>query len=616
MGKANIMDIMREKSKKNPEKMEIVYKDIEALEPSDKNFYSMANIEALKNSIAALGILQPLLISAENGRDIIKSGHRRRMAVLELLKESGNEKLRQVPCIYVKDWQPDKETASVAQQIVLIQANNFREKTEYEKMVEVIQMEELVTALKKSEKIPGRTRDLLKEATGIKPNKLAQYHKIANNLIPEIMDYFRQDMLSISHVDRLASLTREHQQEAMASALDCKEVERLEALEKSERENNLPGQMEITEIMPKPAEHPKKPEITDFGTVSGVEELKEKVRGNGGCITGFSPYGNCVCCGLGGVKCCGQCEKGCNSRCGWLPEKPEQKPEIPEQKPEKPERQPEIPERQQLREIYDSLPRYVKYIAEAGDVAVLTSSLYNNLGVTKICSGNINIITDRRGVVFNPETPSESQLTWQQVAEKLAAKKPPKEPPKIADIRNVSDSDTLCAREQIPHFYRYIEPELKTMVKEGERQQLAARLRGTFKNSAHVSDTLEFSGQFDGIVFNSLTNYPEKMTWNALAVLLIQWYAEKGCQEEETHENAAETHGNAAKTQQENSQGIEEPEITYTAEHVRVLLEAEEGDLRLYEQIEREETPLPESTVRAKKIMVDAIRALLEKMEG
>ena len=39
-----------------------------------------------------------------------------------------------------------------------------------------------------------------------------------------------------------------------------------------------------------------------------------------GCITGLSPYGNCVCCGSEGVECCAQCAEPCNCRCGWIPE--------------------------------------------------------------------------------------------------------------------------------------------------------------------------------------------------------------------------------------------------------------------------------------------------------
>lgn len=43
------------------------------------------------------------------------------------------------------------------------------------------------------------------------------------------------------------------------------------------------------------------------------------------CITGWSRYGNCVCCGAGGVECCVSCKEPCNSRCGWIPE-PEKEP--------------------------------------------------------------------------------------------------------------------------------------------------------------------------------------------------------------------------------------------------------------------------------------------------
>lgn len=48
------------------------------------------------------------------------------------------------------------------------------------------------------------------------------------------------------------------------------------------------------------------------------------------CIMGWSKYGNCVCCGAGGVECCVSCKEPCNSRCGWIPEEPERHKEAPE----------------------------------------------------------------------------------------------------------------------------------------------------------------------------------------------------------------------------------------------------------------------------------------------
>lgn len=54
------------------------------------------------------------------------------------------------------------------------------------------------------------------------------------------------------------------------------------------------------------------------------------------CITGWSKYGNCVCCEYGGVRCCKDCEEECNCRCNWIPEEesvqetkePDEEPEI------------------------------------------------------------------------------------------------------------------------------------------------------------------------------------------------------------------------------------------------------------------------------------------------
>ena len=57
-------------------------------------------------------------------------------------------------------------------------------------------------------------------------------------------------------------------------------------------------------------------------------ELRE-VDGQKKCITGWSRYGLCSCCGNEGVQCCKDCKEPCNSRCGWIDE-----PYIPEEQGE------------------------------------------------------------------------------------------------------------------------------------------------------------------------------------------------------------------------------------------------------------------------------------------
>lgn len=67
----------------------------------------------------------------------------------------------------------------------------------------------------------------------------------------------------------------------------------------------------------------------DYREVDAAGDATEENAGDDGtkkCITGWSRYGVCSCCGNGGVQCCNQCKESCNSRCGWIDE-----PYIPEE---------------------------------------------------------------------------------------------------------------------------------------------------------------------------------------------------------------------------------------------------------------------------------------------
>ena len=45
------------------------------------------------------------------------------------------------------------------------------------------------------------------------------------------------------------------------------------------------------------------------GQQENIEEELEERHWPKTCITGWSKYGNCVCCGAGGVECCVSCEE-------------------------------------------------------------------------------------------------------------------------------------------------------------------------------------------------------------------------------------------------------------------------------------------------------------------
>ena len=82
--------------------------DIYDLIPSKGNFYSVEDVQDLKQSIELLGVLQPLLVTdeEEDGKRRIIAGHRRRLAVMQLVDE-GKERFRRVP-ILIKPKREDR----------------------------------------------------------------------------------------------------------------------------------------------------------------------------------------------------------------------------------------------------------------------------------------------------------------------------------------------------------------------------------------------------------------------------------------------------------------------------------------------------------------------------
>ena len=74
--------------------------DIYDLIPSKGNFYGVEDVEDLKQSIELMGVLQPLLVTPQqkDGKRRIVAGHRRRLAVMQLVEE-GKDQFRYVPIL-------------------------------------------------------------------------------------------------------------------------------------------------------------------------------------------------------------------------------------------------------------------------------------------------------------------------------------------------------------------------------------------------------------------------------------------------------------------------------------------------------------------------------------
>ena len=185
--------------------------DIDHIVPAKENFYSVDDIENIKQSIELLGIEQNLIVERID-RDNYKlvAGHRRYFASKALVEE-GKEEFRILPC-KIKSKSEDN---TLLNKLTMIMTNSTtREITDWEKMQQSIGVEEIINQLKKENNIKGRTRDLLSEILNISSSQLGRYKAINNNLIEELQEEFKNNNINYSVAYKASQLTKEYQLKA------------------------------------------------------------------------------------------------------------------------------------------------------------------------------------------------------------------------------------------------------------------------------------------------------------------------------------------------------------------------------------------------------------------
>lgn len=249
--------------------------DIYDLIPSKGNFYSVEDVQDLKQSIELLGVLQPLLVTdeEEDGKRRIIAGHRRRLAVMQLVDE-GKERFRRVP-ILIK---PKKN--AILDRLALIMANRFREKTDWERMTEALETEKLVLELKESMSIPGRTRDLLAEIIETSPAQVGRYKAIYNNIIPELMAEFKANRIVVSVIYEASGLPEDYQKQAAEvfrenEVLTLSDIKQLK--KNYEAAQQIPGQMDINQLQ----EQPEEPQTQESATDGETDDQQEETAAEG-----------------------------------------------------------------------------------------------------------------------------------------------------------------------------------------------------------------------------------------------------------------------------------------------------------------------------------------------
>ena len=268
----NLADMVAKRPKQIQEEnsSDTVYRDVFKLIPSKANFYGVKpeKLQGLKNSILLFGVMQDVLIEERDGEDYIISGHCRTMCC-RMLVEEGHEEFRKINCKYtkVKDnarknlieencingsttRENDDAISKLLERLSVIQANRFRDKSDWEKMREALDTEEIIKELKNLAGLKGKTRDIVRETIGVSGTQMERYHAVQKRLSAEWMAEFEAEKINITVARELADLDEKYQKQAMEHYMEHDFITQAEvrAFKKLQEDNrDIPGQFTLAQ---------------------------------------------------------------------------------------------------------------------------------------------------------------------------------------------------------------------------------------------------------------------------------------------------------------------------------------------------------------------------------
>lgn len=214
----NIMDLMNGATRaavEGVEHYEEIRLDLEEIEVTKHNRYSMDELEELAASILMDGLQEPLIIGRVNGRYLLSGGHRRREALAILGNEGHGEATKAIPCRF-------KDMTETQFRLSLLIGNTFNRKmTDYDLMNQAADWKEVLTQARKEKLLVleagKRVRDYVAEVLGESPAKIAQLEAINNNATEEVKEQFASGSIGITTAYEASKLTEDAQKEVAAA---------------------------------------------------------------------------------------------------------------------------------------------------------------------------------------------------------------------------------------------------------------------------------------------------------------------------------------------------------------------------------------------------------------
>ena len=202
MGNFNLSQYMGNAStilKDLEDNAEIVRVSVYDCESHDANFYGMKKMEALKDSIYALGgVMQNVILKKQKSGSRYKyltlAGHRRILASKQLVEE-GYPEYDQIPA---KVFEADLDEDTELQILILTNCTARGKLDDYEQVQQHMLLKDLIPRIKKREKLSGRTREIEAEFLGVSEGQIGIFDTIGSRLDDTLMEAFRNEQIGIS----------------------------------------------------------------------------------------------------------------------------------------------------------------------------------------------------------------------------------------------------------------------------------------------------------------------------------------------------------------------------------------------------------------------------------
>ena len=199
--KFNLANLLDEKNVSNLDKFDVLKIKCSDIQVNSENFFEIANIEELADSIDLIGLQQPLVVTKSNNGYLLIAGHRR----FEAIKSLGWDT---VPCIVSKPINNELEM------LALIQTNTQTRELSYQERMEAVKRtEQALKSLKdKGYKFSGRLRDKISEITSESKTEIARMQAIDKNLTDDGKEMLKSGELSPNAAYELQKMPTEKQQ--------------------------------------------------------------------------------------------------------------------------------------------------------------------------------------------------------------------------------------------------------------------------------------------------------------------------------------------------------------------------------------------------------------------